>query len=221
MAKKKRTTPATKPTADPPLYRRPRLPRGADLSYIAADLRGLAMPVADLVPDPENARRHNDGNLTAIVASFRKYGQRKPIVVNARTREVEAGNGTLQGLQHLGRDYVAAVLVEDDNTTARGFSIADNRSAELAEWDLDILLPQIDLLEEADEDLVTELLLDELRATEDEPDALVAVSSSSEPQCFQVVVECDSEADQQKLFQRMKKQGYRARVISRAEFVSK
>jgi DNA modification methylase len=117
-----------------------------DLSQIAEQLRPLAVPCADLDLDPSNARRHPEPNLEAIKGSLRVYGQRKPVVVNRRTGIIEAGNGTLQAALALGWSHLAAVYVDDDPMTAAGFSIADNRTAELAEWDreaLDKLLGEI------------------------------------------------------------------------------
>jgi DNA modification methylase len=117
-----------------------------DLSHIAEQLRPLAVPCADLILDPANARRHPEPNLEAIKASLRVYGQRKPVVVNRRTGTIEAGNGTLQAALALGWTHLAVVYVDDDPMTAAGFSIADNRTAELAEWDreaLDKLLAEI------------------------------------------------------------------------------
>jgi DNA modification methylase len=110
-----------------------------DLSYIAEQLRPLAVATKDLVLDPANSRKHPDDNLEAIKGSLAVYGQRKPIVVNRRTGAVEAGNGTLEAARALGWTHVAAVYVDDDSATAAGFSIADNRSAELATWDQDAL----------------------------------------------------------------------------------
>jgi DNA modification methylase len=121
-------------------------PAVPDLSHIAVQLRPLAVPVADLLLDPANARRHPEANLEAIKGSLRVYGQRKPVVVNRRTGTIEAGNGTLQAALALGWSHLAAVYVDDDPMTAAGFSIADNRTAELAEWDreaLDKLLGEI------------------------------------------------------------------------------
>ncbi len=117
-----------------------------DLSHIAEQLRPLAVPCSDLIPDPANARRHPEPNLAALKGSLRVYGQRKPVVVNRRTGAIEAGNGTLQAALELGWSHLAAVYVDDDPMTAAGFSIADNRTAELAEWDrqaLDKLLSEI------------------------------------------------------------------------------
>jgi hypothetical protein len=60
-------------------------------------------------------------------------------VVNRRTGTIEAGNGTLQAALALGWSHLAVVYVDDDPTTAAGFTIADNRTAELAEWDREAL----------------------------------------------------------------------------------
>jgi DNA modification methylase len=97
------------------------------------------VPCSQLTPDPANARRHPEPNLEALKASLRAYGQRKPVVVNRRTEAVEAGNATLQAARDLGWPHLAVVSVDDDPVTAAGFSIADNRTAELAEWDRDAL----------------------------------------------------------------------------------
>ena len=123
----------------------------APLHHIAEQLQPLAVRVSDLTPDPANARRHPSRNLEAIKASLRLYGQRKPLVVRRHGLVVEAGNGTLEAAKALGWTHIAAVLVDDDPITATGFSIADNRTAELAVWD-----------EEALSRLLTELQAEEV-----------------------------------------------------------
>ena len=106
---------------------------------IIEQLRPLARPIGELQLDPANARTHGPKNLDAIKASLTRYGQRKPIVVRAADMIVEAGNGTLEAAKALGWSEIAAVIVDDDPTTATGYAIADNRTAELAEWDDDAL----------------------------------------------------------------------------------
>ena len=109
-----------------------------DLSHIAEGLRGLAVEVGSLHADPANARKGHA--VERIAASLRQYGQRKPIVVNRlQGNKVEAGNGTLSAARLLGWSHVAAVFVEDDAATATGFGIADNRTGDLSEWDLEAL----------------------------------------------------------------------------------
>ena len=145
------------------------------LSHIAEQLRPLAVPVADLVPDPANARSHPEKNLAAIQNSLRAYGQRKPLVVRREGMIVEAGNGTLACAKALGWTHVAAVVVDDDALTATGFSLADNRSGELAEWD-DATLARL-LVDLRDEDVV----LDDLGWDDAEVDALLAEVAPEEP----------------------------------------
>lgn len=131
-----------------------------DLSHIAEPLRGLAVAVADLIPDPANARTHPEANISALVGSLQVYGQRKPIVVNSRNNVVEAGNGTLAAAIKLGWTHIAAVFVDDDPSVAAGFAISDNRTAELAEWDnvaLDALLREIDTGSEALQQMLVDL----------------------------------------------------------------
>lgn len=111
---------------------------------ITEDLKHLKQSASDLVLDPANARKHNKRNIEAIAASLSKFGQRKPIIVQKDGMVVRAGNGTLEAAKSLGWSHVAAVVLDDDNTTAAAFAIADNRTAELAEWDNDALVSLID-----------------------------------------------------------------------------
>lgn len=145
----------------------PEASTGPDLSMIADALRPLAVPCSDLEFDPANPRSHDEENLSAIRASLKTFGQRKPIVANRRTKQIEAGNGTLQGALALGWSHVAVVWVDDDDKTATGFSIADNRSAELAIWDDKNLRDALKTLEAPDKDLA-----DMLAKLEEEAKAL-------------------------------------------------
>jgi DNA modification methylase len=148
---------------------------GADLSHIAEQLRPLAVPCSELILDPSNARRHPEVNLEALKGSLRIYGQRKPVVVNRRSRTIEAGNGTLQAGLALGWSHLAVVYVDDDPMTAAGFSIADNRTAELAEWDraaLDKLLREIRTNDPVLDQMLADLgaSLGEVREGQTDPD---------------------------------------------------
>lgn len=98
--------------------------------------------------DPNNARRHSERNLDAIVASLKEYEQVKPIVVWRGT--VLAGNGTLVAAKHLGWTKINVVTVPDDwsEEKARAYAIADNRTAELASWDEQVLLDSLRSLPE-------------------------------------------------------------------------
>lgn len=107
----------------------------SNLDYIIEPLRAFALPITQLVPDPRNARKHDRRNIDAIKQSLQKFGQRMPIVVQRSGMVVRAGNGRLAAAKELGWSHVAALVVEDADADAAAFAIADNRTAELAEWD--------------------------------------------------------------------------------------
>lgn len=99
------------------------------------DLRPLLAPIGKLRPDPRNARRHGAKNLESIVASLSRFGQTKPIVVQREGATVRAGNGTLDAAKVIGWTHVAVSWVDFDDARSAAYAIADNRTAELAEWD--------------------------------------------------------------------------------------
>jgi ParB-like chromosome segregation protein Spo0J len=103
-------------------------------STINESLEPLAVPLDQLHEDPGNVRRHSKRNVKAIEDSLRSFGQQKPLVALSDGRVV-AGNGTLHAARNLGWTHLAVVRFADEDR-ARAFAIADNRSAELAEWDL-------------------------------------------------------------------------------------
>lgn len=102
-----------------------------------------SVPLKTLTLDPNNARKHNERNLTAIANSLSTFGQRKPIVVHNGV--VIAGNGTLAAAKSLNWTEISVVEVPNDwdKDTATAFALADNRTAELAEWDESVLADQL------------------------------------------------------------------------------
>lgn len=94
--------------------------------------------VDSLVFDPVNARKHNSKNIEAIKGSLAKFGQQKPLVVGA-DGVVIAGNGTLEAAKALGWEEVDVYKSPLKGAEAMAFALADNKTAELAEWDEEIL----------------------------------------------------------------------------------
>jgi DNA modification methylase len=125
--------------------------------------------ISDLTLDPQNARTHSQKNLDAIKKSLTQFGQRKPIVVT-HDGVVLAGNGTMEAAKSLGWDHidVTTTPADWDINTARAYALADNRTAELAEWDENVLAKQ--LLELIDADFDIEAIGFELPEPEIEPE---------------------------------------------------
>jgi DNA modification methylase len=108
--------------------------------------------VASLLFDPANVRKHGERNLDSIKASLARFGQQKPIVVDG-DGIVRAGNGTLMAAKALGWDEIEIVRTNLRGSEATAYAIADNRTAELAEWDEAALAEQLAALQIDDEAL--------------------------------------------------------------------
>ena len=125
--------------------------------------RGLEVErveVSTLLNDPANVRKHNERNLDSIKASLARFGQQKPIVVG-RDGVVIAGNGTLAAARSLGWSMIDIVRSHLTGAEATAYAIADNRTAELAEWDEESLAQQLAALQIEDEELLAATGFDE------------------------------------------------------------
>jgi len=95
-----------------------------------------------LIPDPSNARMHDEVNISAIKGSLAKFGQQKPIVIT-KNNVVVAGNGTLEAAKALGWTELDVVYSELSGTEAIAYALSDNRTSELGSWNKGILGKQL------------------------------------------------------------------------------
>jgi DNA modification methylase len=107
-----------------------------DRPHIAPALQPLAVPIDSIEPHPQNSRV---GNVDAISASLRRFGQLKPVVVQASTMLVVAGNHLWRAARSLGWTEIAANVEAMDDATATAYMLADNRTADLGSYDYDLL----------------------------------------------------------------------------------
>lgn len=111
------------------------------------------VPLEQLTADPENARVHGRDNLRAIKASLEAFGQVRPLLATSEL-VLLAGNGTLAAMEALGwSEAQVLVLPWSDRDTCRAYAIADNRTAELAAWDNDLVEEQLGDLAETGVDM--------------------------------------------------------------------
>jgi ParB-like chromosome segregation protein Spo0J len=124
-------------------------------------------PVDSLIPYANNARTHSEEQVAQIAASIREFGFTNPILVDGE-RGVIAGHGRLLSARKLGMDTVPVIeLAHLTPIQKRAYILADNRLAENAGWDKELLA-----LELADLNL-SEFDLDLLGFTTDEIDELL------------------------------------------------
>lgn len=104
-------------------------------------------PVDRLRPYDRNARTHSPDQVAKIAASLAEFGFVNPILVDS-TDGIIAGHGRLMAARKLGLSEVP-VIVLDHLTDAqrRAYILADNKLAELAGWDVDLLAAELTDLE--------------------------------------------------------------------------
>lgn len=137
-------------------------------------LKSISVKIDTLHIDPANLRLHPVRNVDTIKASLVRFGQQKPIVVDG-DGIVRAGNGTLEAARQLGWAQINVVRTALKGSEAIAYAIADNRTAELAEWDTDRLGEVLTALSSE------EFELDELGFSEEELDELVGKSADEAP----------------------------------------
>lgn len=105
--------------------------------------------VADLVPYARNARAHSDEQIQHLRASLREFGFVAPLLIDAKGN-ILAGHGRLIAAMAEGYVEVPCVLVDHlTETQRRAYILADNRLAEQASWDEDMLQLELQELCEA------------------------------------------------------------------------
>ena len=101
------------------------------------------MPIGSVKPYDRNPRR-NDDAVDAVANSIAEFGFKNPIIVDSDL-VIIAGHTRLKAAKKLGLKEVPVVIASDLTAEqARAFRLVDNRTAELADWDLDMLVEEID-----------------------------------------------------------------------------
>lgn len=96
------------------------------------------IPIDQLKPNPENPRL-NDEAVDAVARSIQAFGFNNPIVTDADLN-IAAGHARLKAAKKLGLTEVPVIRVPGlVGSKFIGFSIADNKTAEIAQWDPDLL----------------------------------------------------------------------------------
>ena len=96
-------------------------------------------PVADLSPYVKNARTHSQEQVDQIAASMERFGFTIPMLV-AESGTIIAGHGRLMAAMQLGMAEVPVMIARGwSDEDRRLYTLADNRLAEMSEWDPEML----------------------------------------------------------------------------------
>lgn len=167
------------------------------------------MAIGDIIPYENNPRK-NEAAVEKVAASIHEFGFKVPIIIDAEN-VIVAGHTRLKAAELLQLETVPVIRADDlSEEQIKAFRLADNKTAELAEWDFARLeeelaeIENIDMSEFGFAELEEELAEDETERTD--------IGDSEEK--YQLVIDCESEDDMQDKYNQILEVGIECRILT-------
>ena len=98
----------------------------------------------------ENNPRINDGAVDATANSIKEFGWKQPIVVD-KEGVIIVGHTRLKAAKKLGMEKVPVLVAKDlSSDQANAYRLADNKTGEISEWNMDMLGEELSQIEDID-----------------------------------------------------------------------
>lgn len=173
--------------------------------------------LADLHPYANNPR-NNDSAVDAVALSIQTFGFLVPIVARP-DGEILAGHTRYRAALKLGLTEVPVIYASDlDDVKARAFRLADNKVAELAEWDLESLKIELGEITGGGVDMgdfgfdlsgIDPIDNPEHSGENAPPDD----EGINFKQQFAIIVPCENEDEQKSIYDKLTAMGYECKVV--------
>lgn len=100
------------------------------------------MRINELKPYEKNPRK-NDSAVDAVAESIKEFGFKNPVIID-KDGVIVAGHTRLKAAKKLGLEEVPTIMADDlSEEQVKAFRLADNKTAELAGWDFDLLSEEL------------------------------------------------------------------------------
>ena len=172
--------------------------------------------INSLIPYINNTRTHSKEQIEQVKSSIKEFGMCTPIGIHNNT--IVYGHARIQSMKELGYTEVPTLdLSHLTDAQKKAYIIADNKLALNAGWDEELLKVEIEALQEMDFDI--DLLgfsmneFDEILNIEQLNDEKELTEQSYEEKT-EIIIECESELQQEELFYNLTNEGYKCRVQS-------
>lgn len=173
------------------------------------------LDIASLKPYEKNARKHTRQQIAKIKESISTFNFVNDVIVDENNL-ILCGHGRVAAAKKLGLKQVPCKVVSHlTDAQKRAYMLADNRLAELAEWDMGLVQAELD-------DLAAELDVGVVGfdAPED-ADPRASVNPSGEKEAgfsykeqYGVIVMCEDEAHQKEVYESLSGMGYDCKVVA-------
>ena len=150
-----------------------------------------------------NAREHHDADIDAIAKSIEEFGFNDPIGVWNNT--IVEGHGRLMAAQKLGLKQVPIIRLDElTDEQRKAYGLAHNKTAELSNWDFDIL--DAELADICNIDMSQFGFVDDAIEPPKEPKEANITESIS------VVIDCEDDLEAEVIFNKLSDEGYKCRI---------
>lgn len=166
----------------------------------------IELSIDEIFQDPNNVRLHDDKNLEAIKGSIKKFGFQSPIVID-KNNIILAGNGRHMAAKAMGLKTIPCIVSDLENFEKMAFSLADNRTAELATWNMEKLAEQLEIIE--DRELIG--FTDDFKSFDDGFDFKEPSDDIKEKE-LKLIIICDDDSQIENLFQELNDRGLRVKI---------
>ncbi len=111
------------------------------------------MRARDILPNPNNARTHSQRQIEQIARSIERFGFNNPVLIDSGN-QILAGHGRVAAAKQLGIDRIPVLKIEHlTDVEKRAYVLADNKLAEKAGWDDEILAIELQGIIDLDFDI--------------------------------------------------------------------
>ena len=163
-----------------------------------------------LKPYDKNARKHQEADLSTIKASITEFGMSDPIGVWGKDNTIVEGHGRYLACKELGIDNVPVIHLDHlTDEQRRAYALAHNKTAEMSEWNFDLLGEELDGIFDIDmSDFGFDLSEEEDAQTERKD------LSDKVGETYEVIIECVNEVEQEQVYNKLIGDGYSCRVLT-------
>jgi ParB-like chromosome segregation protein Spo0J len=169
--------------------------------------------LADLKPYPGNARTHSARQVKQIARSMRQWGFTIPILIDEDDM-ILAGHGRKLAAERLKLDEAPCLVARGwSDAQKKAYVIADNKLAENARWDDDLLIAEITALREEDPTIDLVIGFDERELDKLAEDIAERAAPKLKGLNYSIVVRCEGERQQRELLAAFEEQGLKCEAL--------
>lgn len=169
----------------------------------------ILTPLTELTPY-ENNPRNNKGAVDAVANSISEFGFKVPIIID-KNGVIVAGHTRYEAAKKLGLKHVPCIKADDlTDEQITAFRLADNKTGELAEWDFAALEEELTKLNDIDMSGFGFKAVEDVETANNERKDL----SDKVTSCYEVIVECADESEQERIYEKLISEGLTCRVLT-------